>query len=101
MIRIPTHRAPTHPGEMLQAEFLLPLGLTQRELADSIRVPYRNVNELINGHRSITPAIALRLAKFFGVSADFWMNLQLRWDLYHTGKDEAEALKQIQPYVAA
>jgi antitoxin HigA-1 len=101
MIRIPTHRPPTHPGEMLQAEFLLPLGLTQRALADAIRIPYRKINELINGHRSITPAIALRLAKFFGMSADFWMNLQLRWDLYHAGEDEAETLSQIRPYVAA
>ena len=97
MIRIPTHRPPTHPGEMLQAEFLLPLGLTQRELADAIRVPYRKINGLINGNRSVTPVIALRLAKFFGVSSDFWMDLQLRWDLYHAGKDDAEVLKRIRP----
>lgn len=101
MIRIPTHRPPTHPGEMLQAEFLLPLGLTQRELADSIGVPYRQINELINGHRGVTPIISLRLAKFFGLSADFWMNLQLRWDLYQAGKTEADTLKRIRPYVAA
>jgi len=100
MIRIPTRRSPTHPDEMLQAEFLLPLGLTQRELADTLRIPYRKINELVNGHRSIIPAIALRLAKYFGVSADCWINLQLRWDLYQAGKDEAETLSQIRPYVA-
>lgn len=100
MIRIPINRSPTHPGEMLQAEFLLPLGLTQHELADSIRVPYRQINELINGHRGVTPVIALRLANFFGLSADFWMNLQLRWDLYHAGKNEAKSLKHIRPYNA-
>jgi antitoxin HigA-1 len=101
MICIPTHRPPTHPGEMLQTEFLLPLGLTQRELADAIRIPYRKINELINEHRSLTPVIALRLAKCFGVSADFWMNLQLWWDLYHARKDEAETLSQIRPYITA
>ncbi len=101
MIRIPTHRPPTHPGEMLQAEFLSPLGLTQRELAEAIRIPYRNINELINGHRSVTPVIAVRLAKYFGLSADFWMNLQLRWDLYHVRKAEAETLKRIRPYATA
>jgi len=86
---------------MLQAEFLLPLGLTQRALAKAVQLPYRQINELVNGHRSVTPVMALRLAKFFGLSADFWMNLQLRWDLYHAGKDEAETLKQIHPYLAA
>jgi antitoxin HigA-1 len=83
MVRIPTHRAPTHPGEMLLEEFLIPMNLTQRELADGIRVPYQRVNELINGRRGLTPATALRLAKFFGTSAELWMNLQLRWDLFH------------------
>lgn len=101
MIRIPTQRPPTHPGDMLQAEFLLPLGLTQRALAKAVQLPYRQINELVNGHRSVTPVMALRLAKFFGLSADFWMNLQLRWDLYHAGKDEAETLNQIHPYLAA
>jgi len=90
MIRIPTHRAPTHPGEMLLEEFLLPMGLTQRELADAIHVPYRKINELVNGRRGMTPSTALRLAKFFRVSADFWIKLQLRWDLYHARQQEAQ-----------
>ena len=80
MIRIPTHRAPTHPGEMLLEEFLKPMGMTQRDLANSIHVPYQRINEIVNGRRGITPSTALRLAKVFGVSADFWMNIQLRWD---------------------
>ena len=83
MVRVPTDRAPTHPGEMLLEEFLKPMGLTQRDLADGVRVPYQRVNELVNGRRGITPASALRLAKFFGVSPGFWMNLQTRWDLFH------------------
>ncbi len=97
MMRVPTHRSPTHPGEMLLEEFLLPMGLTQRELADAIHVPYQRVNELVNGKRGITPSTALRLAKFFEVSAAFWMTLQLRWDLYHAQEDEAQELEKIRP----
>ena len=97
MIRIPTHRTPTHPVEMLLEEFLRPMGLTQRELSVAIRVPYQRVNEIINGRRRITPSTALRLAKFFGVSPDFWMNIQLRWDLYFAKQSEADNLKTIKP----
>ena len=95
MIRIPTHRAPTHPGEMLLEEFLKPMDLSQRDLADGIRVPYQRVNELINGRRGVTPGTALRLGKYFGNTPAFWMNLQLRWDLYHAQQNEADALRQI------
>ena len=95
MIRVPTHREPTHPGEMLLEEFLKPMGLTQRNLAKGIRVPYQRVNELINRRRGVSPATALRLAKYFGNTPDFWMNLQLRWDLYHAQQSEAEALRAI------
>jgi len=101
MVRVPTHRAPTHPGEMLLEEFLNPMGLTQRELAQAIHVPYQRVNELVNGRRGVTPSTALRLAKFFGVSADFWMNLQMRWDLYHAQHKELKYLEMIQPYTVS
>ena len=97
-VRIPTHRIPTHPGEMLLEEFLRPMGLTQRELAQAIRVPYQRINELVNGRRGVTPSTALRLAKYFGMSAGFWMHLQLRWDLYHAQQSEAKDLAGIQPY---
>ena len=97
MIRIPTHRTPTHPGEMLLEEFLKPMGVTQRDLANAINVPYQRVNEIINGRRGITPSTALRLAKVFRVSPDFWMNIQLRWDLYFANKSESDALKSIKP----
>jgi len=83
---------------MLLEEFLKPMGLTQRQLADAIHVPYQRVNEIINGRRGITPGTALRLAKFFGMSPDFWMNLQLRWDLYFAQQDEQEALQSIRHY---
>jgi len=76
-------------------EFLAPMGLTQRDLADGIRVPYQRVNELINGRRGITPSTAVRLAKFFGTTPDLWMNLQLRWDLYHAQEAEAGDLERI------
>jgi antitoxin HigA-1 len=98
MVRVPTHRAPTHPGEMLQEEFLIPMGLTQRALADAIHVPYQRVNDLVNGRRSMTPSTALRLAKFFGNSAGFWMNLQLRWELFYVQQEERTLIEGIKPY---
>ena len=101
MVHVPTHRPPTHPGEMLLEEFLNPMGITQRELADNIHVPYQRVNEIVNGRRGITPGTALRLAKFFDVSADFWMNLQLRWDLYFAQQDETKVLEAIHPFSAS
>ena len=88
-MRVPTHRAPTHPGEMLLEEFLNPMNLTREELADAIHLPYEQVNELIRGSRGITPSTALKLAKFFGTSPDFWMNLQRRWDLFSAQQSEA------------
>lgn len=97
MVRIPTHRAPTHPGEMLLEEFLVPAGLTQRDLATAIHVPYQRVNEIVRGRRGVTPGTSLRLSKFFGTSPDFWLNLQLRWDLYHAQRKERGALTTIQP----
>lgn len=96
MVRIPTHRQPTHPGEVLVEEFLRPMHITQRELADAIHVPYQRVNELVNQKRGITPSTALRLARFFDVSADFWLNLQIRWDLYKTQEAEQDDLSEIQ-----
>ena len=98
---LPTHRAPTHPGEMLLEEFLKPMSLSQRDLAAAIHVPYQRVNELVNRKRGVTPSTALRLAKFFGTSAAFWLNLQLRWDLYHAGITEAAELKRIRPVQTA
>jgi addiction module HigA family antidote len=82
---------------MLLEEFLRPMSITQRQLADAIHVPYQRINEIVNGRRGITPATALRLAKFFQVSPDFWMNLQLRWDLYQAQQRESNELQKIQP----
>ncbi|MCP4268569.1 MAG: HigA family addiction module antidote protein [Candidatus Brocadiaceae bacterium] len=77
MIRVPTHREPTHPGEMLLEESLIPISITQKELSKEIHVPYQRINEIVNKRLGITPSTALRLSKFFRVSEDFWMNLRL------------------------
>ncbi len=95
MVRLPKFREPIHPGEMLLEEFLIPMKLTQRDLADGIHVPYQRVNELVNGRRGVTPSTALRFAQYFGTSPDFWMNLQLRWDLWHAQRDEKAELRRI------
>jgi addiction module HigA family antidote len=83
MVRIPKNGPPTHPGEMLLEEFLKPLNMKQSDLAEKLGVSYPRVNELIHGKRGITPDTALRLEKLFGMDAQFWLNLQLAWDLYH------------------
>jgi len=96
MLRIPKNRQPTHAGEMLLEEFLKPMGITQAELAQAIHVPYQPINELVNGKRGITPSTALRLAKYFGNSEGFWLNLQMTWDMYHARQSEAHVLEKIE-----
>jgi addiction module HigA family antidote len=80
---------------MLLEEFLKPLGITQRELADAIGVPYQRVNEIVNRRRGISPSTALRLAQFLGTSSGFWLSGQMRWDLYHAQRSEREELLRI------
>ena len=97
MVRVPTDRMPTHPGEILRKEFLLPMKITQQQLADAIFVPFQRINELVNGKLGVTPSTSLRLAKFFGVSEDFWTNLQVRCDLHEVRRKEQEILEKIKP----
>lgn len=97
MVRIPKNRNTTHPGEMLLEEFLKPMGLTQKELADSIHVSFQRVNELISGKRGLTPSTALRLAKYFEMSPGFWLNLQMKWDLQVAESKEQDVLMSITP----
>ena len=73
--------APIHPGEVLQKEFLGDLGVSQYRLAKEISVPPRRINEIVHGLRGISADTALRLARYFGTSEQFWMNLQARYDL--------------------
>jgi addiction module HigA family antidote len=72
---------PVHPGEILLEEFLHPLGLTQYRLAKSLKVPARRINEIVHGDRAVSADTALRLARFFGTSDRFWLNLQTAYDL--------------------
>ena len=94
--RLPTDRAPTHPGEMLRGEFIEPLGITQTAFAARLGVSFPRINEIIKGRRSVTPDTALRLARLLGMPADFWLGLQSDWDLWqamHSDKAaEIEAL---------
>ena len=94
-MKIPKYRSPNHPGEILFKDFLEPMQITQRQLADAIHVPYQRINELVNQKRGITPSTAIRLSKFFGNSSQFWLNLQQNWELYHVMKEEEEELKTI------
>lgn len=97
MLRIPTQGPPTHPGEMLLEEFLRPLGITQSELAKLIGVSYARINELVRGKRAMTSDMALRLERLLGMEAQFWLNLQLVWDLYHAQHSpSAQEIRQIQ-----
>lgn len=97
MVRVTTDREPTHPGVMLLQEFLLPLGMTQRDLATAIHVPFQRVNEVVRGKRGVTPSTALRLSRYFGTSPDFWISLQLRWDLHRVQHAEREQIEAIRP----
>ena len=78
---LPENRIPTHPGEILLEEFLRPKEISQVALADRLHVPTQRINELVNGKRGITPETALLLARFFGTTPEFWMNLQANYDL--------------------
>lgn len=91
---------PIHPGEILVADFLEPFGITQHRLAVSIGVPPRRINEIVHGKRSITADTALRLAKVFGNSAQFWLNLQDRYDLDVTADKLGDSLDRIVPLSA-
>lgn len=78
---------PVHPGEILLEEFLKPLGISQYRLANDITVPPRRINEIVHGKRAISPDTALRLSRYFGMSEQFWINLQMRFDM-ETAKDK-------------
>ncbi|GAB2474859.1 HigA family addiction module antitoxin [Luteococcus sediminum] len=88
---------PIHPGEILMEEFLVPMGVTQNRLAVSIGVPPRRINEIVHGKRRITADTALRLGRFFSMSAQFWINLQVRYDLEVEMDALGDALDSIQP----
>ncbi len=93
---------PIHPGEILLEEFLEPLGISQYRLAKEIHVPPRRINEIVQGKRRISPDTALRLARFFGTSERFWLNLQTRYDLEMARNRLGDRLqKEIRPLKSA
>jgi addiction module HigA family antidote len=80
---LPRGRPPTHPGEMLLEEFLIPSGISQAELARRLGKTAAAINELVKGKRGVSAEMALMLADLFGTTAEFWMNLQVAWELWH------------------
>ncbi len=96
--RLPKKRPPTHPGEMLAEEFIKPLGITRKELAQRLDVSYSSLVDIIKERRSITPYTALRLSQVLGMSADFWLGLQQDWDLWHAmNSPEAKKIFRLKP----
>ena len=87
-----------HPGEILLEEFLKPLGITQYRLAKEIGVPQRRIGEIVAGARAVTPDTGLRLSRFFGMSEDFWIGLQLDFDAAKAKDSLEQVLKKIKPW---
>ena len=101
MATLPKSRPPTHPGEIIRRDFLEPLGLSQREVAERMGVSYVRFNELVNGKRGVTPDTALRLARLFGTTPEFWLNGQRNLDLWTAmNSADAQEIERIDPLVA-
>jgi len=92
---IELQRTPTHPGEILKEEFLIPMGITQTKLADALHTSFRAINELVNQKRGITVEMALRLSKYFGTSPELWLNLQNSYDLYNVARKKRSVFETI------
>jgi addiction module HigA family antidote len=90
-----------HPGEILMEDFIEGFGITQNKLAVALGVPPRRINEIVHGKRGITADTAMRLAKYFGTSAEFWMNLQAHYELRTQARDLESQLALIQPLQTA
>jgi len=96
--RLPSHRPPTHPGEMLLEEFLKPMDISQSAFAIRLGVSFPRLNEIIRGKRAVTTDTALRLAQVVGMPADFWLGLQQDWNLWHAVRtDSADEILQLEP----
>ncbi|HSB30073.1 MAG TPA: HigA family addiction module antitoxin [Candidatus Sulfobium mesophilum] len=94
-------RQPIHPGEILLHDLMEPLGITQKGLAAALRTSFRTINEIINGKRGVSPDMALRLAKYFGMSADFWLNAQKNYELQKAWQKNKGIIKKIATRKAA
>lgn len=91
-------REPTHPGKILNEDFLRPLGLAQSALAKEISTTFRTINELVNEKRNMSPEMAIKLSRYFGTSAELWLNLQNQYDIYRIIVRKHEMLERIKPY---
>lgn len=89
--RAPSSRRPPHPGQFLDTRYLQPLGISQTELAEALGVSRRRINELINGHRAVTADTAMRLAAYFGNEPEFWMHLQVAWEIHEAARRQRAA----------
>ena len=99
MTRLPTDRPPTPPGEILRYEYLEPLELTQRDLAEALGMSYQAVNGIVNGRAGISAEMALKLARYFDTTPDLWLNMQRDVDLYRAlnNRTTVAALRRIRP----
>jgi len=93
---IELERLPTHPGEILKEEFLVPLEMTQSHLAKALHTSFRAINELVNEKRGITIEMALKLSKYFGTTPQLWLNLQNQYDLYRVSVKKKELLDEVE-----
>jgi len=95
---LPANRPPTHPGQMLLEEFLVPLGISQSAFAVQLGISFPRLNEIIRGKRGVTSDTALRLAQVLSLPADFWLGLQQDWDLWHAiHSEKAIAIARLTP----
>ena len=99
MAKYDIKRSPTHPGEVLKEDFLVPLQLTQVTLAKALKTSFRTINEILNEKRSISPDMALRLARYFGTTPDVWVGLQADYDLYWAGMKSKKTIDEIKPHM--
>ena len=95
MVRVPTHREPTHPGEMLLKEFLEPMNVSQKEFCQHLDWSYARLNEIVHGRRGVTADSALSLGESLKMEPEFWLNLQKNWDLWHAEKKHVH----VKPFV--
>jgi len=95
---IDLQRVPTHPGEILKEEFLVPYEMTQSHLAKALGTSFRAINELVNEKRGITVEMSLKLSKYFGTTPQLWLNLQNQFDLYKVAKKKKDVLDEVKVY---
>ncbi len=92
-------RKPTHPGEIIKEDFMIPFNLTQTELAKALKTSFRTINEILNEKRSVSPEMALRLGRYFGTTPDVWLGLQADYDLFKAKTKSRKMIEEITPHI--